>query len=57
MDLLVMGVIALLGAIIGALAGIIARKPKRHIATLGGVGLLVGIPVGYILAPFILSFY
>ena len=57
MDLFIIGAIALLTAAIGALAAIITRRPLLRILTYTVIGLGLGIPIGYALAPFILSFY
>jgi len=57
MDLFVLGAVALLCSIFSALIALITRKPKLRMLTYAVVGLIIGIPIGYVLAPFILSFY
>jgi len=56
MDLFVMVIAALMLAIIAALAAIFNKKSLRTIFAHAGIGLVVGLPLGYIIAPFILSF-
>jgi len=57
MDLFIMGFVALIAAVIGAVVAIITHQPKLKILTYAFVGLILGVPIGYALAPFVLSYY
>ncbi len=57
MDLFIMGIAALLAAVIGAVVAVVTRQPKLKILTYAFIGLILGIPIGYVLAPVFLSFY
>lgn len=57
MDLIIMGILGLLAAVMGAAVALITHRPKLKILTYAFIGLILGIPIGYAVAPFILSFY
>ncbi|MBT4638372.1 MAG: hypothetical protein HOC09_06070 [Deltaproteobacteria bacterium] len=57
MDLFITGILALLAAVLGAAVALITHRPKLKILTYAFIGLILGIAVGYAVAPFILSFY
>ena len=57
MDLFVMAVVALIIAIIAALVAVFNKKRFKTILAYAGVGLVAGLALGYLLAPFIISFY
>jgi hypothetical protein len=52
-----MAIVAVLVAIISALIAVIAKKSIGKILLFAGIGLIIGIPVGYLLAPVIISFF
>ena len=56
MDWIVTGVVAVIMGIIGCLIAIITRKKMGKMLIYAVSGLIIGIPVGYILAPIIISF-
>jgi len=56
MDLFVMAIVALILAIIAALAAVFNKKRLKIIFAYAGIGLIAGIPLGYLIAPFVLSF-
>ena len=56
MDWIVTGVVALVMGIIGLLVAIFTRKKIGKILIYVLSGLIIGIPLGYLLAPFIISF-
>ena len=56
MDMLVMTIVALITAIIAALAAVFNKKKLRTIFVYAGVGLITGIPLGFLIAPFVISF-
>ena len=57
MDLMVTGVVAIIIAIIAALIALIKRKKIGKILMYALSGLIIGLLVGYILAPDIISFF
>ena len=57
MDLFVMAIVALIGAIITALAAVFNKKRLKRIFAHAGIGLIAGLVLGYLIAPFVLSFY
>ena len=57
MDIFVIVVAGLLAAITAALLAIIKKKGVKKIFIYALVGFIIGLPIGYILAPFIISFY
>ena len=56
MDLMVTGVVAIIIAIIAALIALIKRKKIGKILIYAFSGLIIGLLVGYFLAPTIISF-
>lgn len=56
MDLFAMAIVALFMAIIAAIAAAFNKKRLKTIFAFAGVGLLAGIALGYLVAPFIISF-
>jgi hypothetical protein len=57
MDLMVTAVVAIIFAIIAVLIAIITRKKVRKVFIYGILSLIIGLPVGYLLAPAIISFF
>ncbi len=57
MDLLIVAGFAVLAAIVSALIAKFYKKPKMKILLFAAIGAIIGSPVGYFLAPVILSFY
>ena len=57
MDLMIIAAVAALAAIISAIIAIIIKKSKWKILLFAVVGIIIGLPLGYLIAPFILSFY
>lgn len=57
MDLMIMAAVAALAAIISAVIAIIIKKSKWKILLFAVAGIIIGLPLGYLIAPFILSFY
>ena len=56
MDMFVMAIVALITAIIAALAAVFNKKKLKTIFVYAGVGLIAGIPLGFLIAPFVISF-
>ncbi len=57
MDLMILAAVAILLAVFSALVAIFTKKTKWKVLIYALVGLMAGIPIGYALAPFVLSFY
>jgi len=57
MDLFVTLIVGILIGIISTLAAVFMKKSKWKILIFGIIGLLAGTLIGYLLAPFFLSFY
>jgi len=57
MDMMITAIVAVLVAIISAVIAVITKKSIGKILLFAGIGLIIGIPVGYLLAPFIISFF
>ena len=57
MDMMITAVVAVLATIIAIVIAVIAKKSKGKILLFAVIGLIIGIPVGYFLAPFIISFF
>ena len=57
MDWIVTGVVAIIMGIIALLIALITRKKLRKIMIYAISGLIIGIPIGYLLAPVIISFF
>ena len=57
MDIFATLIVAIIIGIIAAVIGIIAKKGIWRILIYAIAGLIIGLPLGYLLAPFILSFY
>ena len=56
MDWIVTAVVSIIMGIIALLIAILTRKKIRKILLYTVSGLIIGIPVGYFLAPIIISF-
>jgi hypothetical protein len=56
-DLIVTAVVAVLVMIVAVLVAIIRKKKIGRILLYGILGLVVGLPAGYSLAPTIISFF
>ena len=57
MDAMVIGVIAILFAVIAALIALIKKKKIGKIFIFAGAGLIIGLVIGYILTPTVVSFF
>jgi len=57
MDIMVTAVVAFSISIIAALIAVIKRKPLGKIVIYAVLALIVGLPIGYFLAPAIISFF
>ncbi len=57
MDAMVTGVVAILIAVIAAVIALIKRKKIGKIFIFAGSGLIIGLVIGYILAPTVVSFF
>ena len=57
MDIFVIVIAGLVAAIASALVAIIKRKDIGKIFVYALLGFVIGLPFGYVLAPFIISFY
>ena len=57
MDIFVIVMAGLVAAIAAALIAIFKKKDIRTIVVYAFVGFVTGLPIGYLLAPFIISFY
>lgn len=57
MDLMIMAVVAALAAIISTVIAVIAKKSKWKILLFAVIGIIVGLPLGYLIAPFVISFF
>lgn len=57
MDIFVTLIVGILIGIISTLTAVFMKKTKWKILGFGIVGLLAGTLIGYLLAPFVLSFY
>ncbi len=57
MDAMVTGVVAILFAVIAALIALIKRKKIGKILIFSGSGLIIGLLIGYILTPTVVSFF
>ena len=56
MDMFVMAIVALITAIIAALTAVFNKKRIKTILAYAGIGLIAGLPLGYLIAPFIISY-
>jgi hypothetical protein len=56
MDMMITAVVAVLVTIISTLIAVITKKSLKKIVFFALIGLILGIPAGYFLAPFIISF-
>jgi hypothetical protein len=54
---MVTAMVAVIFAIIAGLVALIRRKKIRRILLYGLMGLIIGLPVGHVITPFIISFY
>ena len=57
MDIFVIVMAGLVAAIAAALIAIFKKKDIRTIVVYAFVGFVIGLPIGYLRAPFIISFY
>lgn len=57
MDLIVMAFVAVLLALIAVVIAMIRRKKIRTILIYAISGLIIGLPIGYFLAPTVISFF
>jgi len=57
MDAMVIGVVAILFAVIAALIALIKKKKIGKIFIFAGAGLIIGLVIGYILTPTVVSFF
>ena len=57
MDLMVTSIVALLIAVIAVLIALISKKKIRKILIYGISGLIIGLIIGYVLTPTIVSFF
>ena len=57
MDLFVIAIVAVIALIIAALTAVFNKKRLKTIFGYAGVGLLAGLAVGYLIAPFVISFF
>jgi len=56
MDLMVIALVGLLTAIFSALYSLIKKKGKWKFMLFGAIGLVLGAAVGYMIAPYVISF-
>ena len=56
MDIFVILIVGILTGIISALVAVFTKKSKWKVLIFGIFGLLIGILIGYLLAPFLISF-
>lgn len=57
MDMMIMAVVAILTSIIALLIAMITKKSKWNVLLFATIGLIIGMPLGYFLAPFVISFF
>ena len=57
MDAMVTGVVAILFAVIAALIALIKKKKIGKIFILAGSGLIIGLLIGHIITPTVVSFF
>ena len=57
MDAMVTGVVAILIAVIAALIALIKKKKIGKIFIFAGSGLIIGLLIGYIITPTVVSFF
>ncbi len=57
MDIIVTAVVAIIVAIISVLIAAFKKKTIGKIFIYAAFGLIVGLPFGYLLTPFIISFF
>ncbi len=57
MDAMVTGVVAILFAVIAALIALIKKKKIGKIFIFAGSGLIIGLLIGYIITPTVVSFF
>ncbi len=57
MDIFIIVCTGIIVAILAALVAIFKKKGIGKILVYALLGFVIGLPIGYILAPFILSFY
>ena len=57
MDFFVVVIAGLIATVVAALVAIIRKKGIAKIFVYALIGFVIGLPIGYILAPFIISFY
>ena len=57
MDIFVTAVVAIIVAILAVLVAIFTKKKIGKIFIFAILGFVIGLPIGYFLAPFIVSFF
>jgi len=57
MDVFVTAIVAIIIAIVAVLVAIFTKKKIGKIFIYAILGLIIGLPVGYILTPFVISFF
>ena len=57
MDIFVTAIVAIIFGVIAVLIAIFTKKRIGKILIYALFGLLIGLPVGYFIAPFVISFY
>lgn len=57
MDIFVTASVGIIAAILAVLIAIFTKKKIGKIFIYAILGFVIGLPIGYVLAPFILSFY
>ena len=57
MDVIVAGVVAILFAVIAALIALLKKKKIGKILIFAFSGLIIGLLIGYVLAPTVVSFF
>ena len=57
MDIFIIVIAGIIAAIVAALIAIFKKRGIGKIVVYTLLGFVIGLPIGYILAPFILSFY
>ena len=57
MDIMVIAIVAVIVSIIAVILAVIQRKKIGKILIYAVIGLMTGLPIGYFLAPIIISFF
>ncbi len=56
MDIFVILIVGILTGVISALIAVFTKKSKWKVLIFGIIGILIGTMIGYLLAPFLISF-